>query len=257
MSFEFLAPDAAAADERFTPLARTPMERAARAAGARFETRDGWSVAVGYASLEQEREACRRAAGWADVSHLGKLELHASSADDLSAVVAQVAGGATLELGTATRAGDAWWLPLTADRALVVCEAGAVGGLRDRLEEAAASASRTFSVVDATCKYAAMTLVGPLAREVFARFTAIDVRPSALPVAGFRPGSIARTPSMLVREGDDRFLFLFGWALGAYVWETVADAGAHLGGAPVGVEALEEIAIGAAAGAVVEEAGRA
>ena len=239
MSFEFLAPDAAAADERFTPLARTPMERAARAAGARFETRDGWSVAVGYASLEHEREACRRAAGWADVSHLGKLELHAASADDLSAVVAQVAGGAPLELGTATRAGDAWWLPLTADRALVGCEAGAVGGLRERLEEAAASAAGTFSVVDATCKYAAMTLVGPLAREVFARFTAIDVRPSALPVAGFRPGSIARTPSMLVREGDDRFLFLFGWALGAYVWEAVADAGAHLGGAPVGVEALE------------------
>jgi aminomethyltransferase len=256
VTLEFLAPDAVNGGERFTPLARTPMERAARAAGARFETRDGWNVAVGYASLEQEREACRRAAGWADVSPLGKLELHASSADDLSAVVAQVAGGATLELGTATRAGDAWWLPLTAERALVVCDPGAVGSLRERVEEAAGSAGGTFSVIDATCKYAAMTLVGPLAREVFARFTAIDVRPGSLPVGGFRPGSIARTPSMLVREGEDRFLFLFGWALGAYVWETVADAGTHLGGTPVGVDALDEIAIGAGAG-VVEEAGRA
>jgi heterotetrameric sarcosine oxidase gamma subunit len=252
VSLEFLQPDAANGAERFAPLARTPMERAARAAGARFETRDGWSVAVGYASVEQEREACRRAAGWADVSHLGKLELHATAADDLRGVVAQVADGAALELGTATRAADAWWLPFTAERALVVCEPGAVGALRERLEDAAGGASRTFSVVDATCKYAALTLVGPLAREVFARFTAIDVRPSALPVGGFRPGSIARTPGMLVREGEDRFLFLFGWALGAYVWETVSDAGTHLGAAPVGIDALEAVAI-----AAVEEAGRA
>ena len=252
MTLEFLAPDAADGGERFAPLARTPMERAARAAGARFETRDGWSVAVGYAAAEHEREACRRAAGWADVSHLGKLELHATAADDLSAVVAQVAGGAALELGSATRAADAWWLPLTAERAVVVCEPGAVGALRERLEDAAGAASSTFSVVDATCKYAALTLVGPLAREVFARFTAIDVRPSALPVGGFRPGSIARTPGMLVREGEDRFLFLFGWALGAYVWETVSDAGRHLGAAPVGIDALEALAI-----AAVEEAGRA
>jgi heterotetrameric sarcosine oxidase gamma subunit len=251
VSFEFLAPDSAVADDRFTPVARSPMERAARAAGARFETRDGWSVAVGYTSLEQEREACRRAAGWADVSHLGKLELHASSAEDLSAVVAQVAGGASLELGTATRAADAWWLPLTAERAVVVCEAGAVGGLRERLEEAAGAASRTFSIVDATCKFGALTLVGPLAREVFARFTAIDLRPKATPVGAVRPGSIARGPGLLVREAEERFLFLFGAALGAYMWETVADAGAHLGGAPVGAEALEEIAI------AVEEAGRA
>jgi heterotetrameric sarcosine oxidase gamma subunit len=257
VSFEFLAPDTAVADDRHTPLARTPMERQARAAGARFEVRDGWNVAAGYASVEHEREACRRAAGWADVSHLGKLELHASAADDLAAIVAQATDGATLELGTATRAADAWWLPLTAERALVVCEPGALSGLRERLDEAPGSASRTVSVIDATCKYAALTLVGPLAREVFARFSAIDLRPQVTPVLGFRPGSIARTPGMVVREGEDRFLLLFGWAVGAYLWETVADAGAHLGASPVGVDALDEVAVGAGSAAIEEGASRA
>jgi heterotetrameric sarcosine oxidase gamma subunit len=257
VSFDFLAPDAAVAGDRFAPVARTPMERAAMAAGARFEGRDGWRVATGYSSLEQEREACRRAAGWADVSHLGKLELHAS-ADDLAAVVAEAAGGATLELGTATRAADAWWLPLTGERALVVCEPAATAGLRERLEGAAASAARTVTVLDATCKYAALTLVGPLAREVFARFSAIDVRAKVLPVGGFRPGSIARSPGLLVREGEDRFLLMVGWALGQYLWETVADAGEHLGGAPLGLDALGEVALGGGAGGIeVQEAGRA
>jgi heterotetrameric sarcosine oxidase gamma subunit len=246
VTLEFLAPDAAVASDRHTPLARTPMERAALAAGARFEVRDGWNVAAGYGSPERERAAVRETAGWADVSHLGKLEVHASNADDLAAIVAQAADGATLELSSATRAADAWWLPLTADRAIVVCDSAALPGLRDRLEEAAGSASATVSVIDATCKYAALTLVGPLAREVFARFSAVDVRPAVLPVGGFRPGSIARTPGHLVREGEDRFLLLFGWAVGAYVWETVADAGAHLGGSPVGLDALDEVAIGIA-----------
>src|SRR3954465_14883287 len=148
MSFEFLAPDTAVSDERFAPIARSPMERAARAAGARFEARDGWNVAVGYASLEQEREACRRAAGWADVSHLGKLELHATAADDLTASVGRVGGGATLELGTATRAADAWWLPLTAERAVVVCEPGAVPGPRERLAEAGGGGAAAATLRD-------------------------------------------------------------------------------------------------------------
>jgi heterotetrameric sarcosine oxidase gamma subunit len=254
VSFSFLAPDAAVADDRFTPIARSPMERDAKAAGARFEVRDGWNVTVGYTSVEQEREAQRRAAAWADVSHLGKLELHASP-DDLAAVVAQASGGAALELGRAVRAAGAWWLALTRDRALVVTEPGAVGVVRERLTDAASGASGPVSVIDATSKFAALTILGPLAREVFARFTALDLRPGVTPVHGLRPGSVARNPAVLVREAEDRYLVLFGWALGHYMWTVVADAGKHLGAAPVGVDALEPIAAGGAP--VKEEAGRA
>jgi len=75
-------------------------------------------------------------------------------------------------------------------------------------------------------------------RETFARFCALDLRPHVIPVGALRPGSIGRQPGILIREDEDRYLFLFGWATGEYMWSTVADAAGHLGGGPIGVDAL-------------------
>ena len=53
---------------------------------------------------------------------------------------------------------------------------------------------------------AALTIAGPLARETFARFCALDLRPDvAAGRARFRPGSVARTPGFVLRE-DERAL---------------------------------------------------
>jgi sarcosine oxidase gamma subunit len=98
--------------------------------------------------------------------------------------------------------------------------------------------------------FAALTVVGPAAREVFARFCAIDLRTDVTPVRGLRPGSVARQPGLVLREAEDRYLVLFGWAVGEYMWTVVEDAARHLGGRPAGVAAL-----GALEEAVLERAG--
>jgi heterotetrameric sarcosine oxidase gamma subunit len=211
VSFEFLAVDAARPEGGRTPLARSPMERAARAAGARFEARDGWNVAVAFE--DEGGGTC----SWTDLSHLGKLEVHGSV-------------GLALELGTARRDGKTWWCPVTRGRTLVICPTSETALLRQRLEETAA-------VVEVTTAYAALAISGPLAREVFARFSAIDLRPAVMPVGAFRPGSVGRTPGMVLREREERYLMLFGAALGEYMWTVVADAAGHLGGGPVGADA--------------------
>ena len=218
MSLAFLSPSP-------DGLARSPMERQARAAGASFEQRDGWSVAVRFDGLAAERERARSAAGFADLSHLGKVEL-------------QGAPAAEFELGRATLTEGAWWCPYSRRRVLALCEPGDLPALRERLGQIAADQHGLTSVVDVTTAFAALALEGPLAREVFARFTALDLRDRVTPVHAFRPGSVARTPGAVLRQSEERWLMLFGAALGQYMWTVVADAAEKLGGGPVGVDAL-------------------
>jgi aminomethyltransferase len=226
VSLAFLSPSAEA-------LSRSPMERQALAAGASFEERDGWNIAVRFDGLEAERERARSTVAFADLSHLGKVEFQGPQPRHL-------------ELGTATHADGMWWCPYTADRTLVVCEPTDLPTLRERLVEHAAGQDELTSVVDVTTAFAALAIGGPLAREVFARFTAIDLRNKITPLRGFRPGSVARTPGAILREGEQRWLMLFGAALGQYMWTVVADAAESLGGGPVAADALTTAATEAA-----------
>jgi glycine cleavage system aminomethyltransferase T len=237
------------------------MERPARAAGARLEVREGWNVAIAFADPAVERARLDDRVAFADRSNLLKLELQAEPGV-LAAVIEAASGGHRLEPGRAVRSRGAWWCPVTPARALVLGDPEAAAEIRAAVAEAATdagaaaadaavavaeaataiAAAATITVADLTCGLAALTLAGPDARELLARFCAIDVRPTVTPVGGFRPGSVARTPGYVVRDGEQSLLVLVGWALGEYLWTVVADAAEHLGGGPVGADALREAA---------------
>ncbi|MEA2177920.1 MAG: sarcosine oxidase, subunit gamma [Solirubrobacteraceae bacterium] len=203
MTLSFLDPSPRAGAGTHVPVARSPMEAVAVAAGARLERRDGWNVAASFDGPDHSAVV-----GFADVSHLRKVELQG----DL--------GGT---MGAAIREDGAWTCPLTPTKRLVI------GGDPDP------------AGVDLTGAFCALTIIGPQARETIARFCALDLRRDVMPVAGLRPGSVARTPGLVLREEEDRFLLLVGSAYGEYLWTVVADAAGHLGGGPIGVDSLPDL----------------
>jgi heterotetrameric sarcosine oxidase gamma subunit len=199
-ALSFLTPDAIDAP------ARSPMHDSAARAGARFAVVDGFEVVTGYADPGEYTATV----AFADRSHLVKLELNGPPPRALRPGVAELVDGN-------------WWCPVTPTRTLLL-------GAASVREAAAASGA---NVVEVTSGLAAMALIGPMANELLARFCAIDVRPQVTPVAGFRPGSVARTPGYLLKTAEHELLIMVGAALGRYLWEVVADAAAHLGGGPV------------------------
>jgi glycine cleavage system aminomethyltransferase T len=239
MSFEFLAPDAARSANGTTPALRSPIEWALRDRGANFTHRAGWRVVTDYGDTAAELDACRESVGVADLSQLGKLELHGEPGS-VSTIVAELTGGAVAP-GKATLHEGVWWCPMTMGRVLALSPPERTAEVRALLE-AAASAASFASVVEMTSAYGSNALAGPLSRETFARTMALDLRPDHFEVAGFAPVSVARTPGMVLRQEPDIYLHLFGAGFAHYVWTVFVDAAEHLGGRAVGTAALEALA---------------
>jgi glycine cleavage system aminomethyltransferase T len=239
MSFEFLAPDATTAHDGEPPAPRSPIEWVHRRAGARIATRSGWRAVAAYGANGAEAAACRRSVGVADVSFLGKLELQGDPGD-VAAIVGELAGGVRLGPGQAALSEGTWWCPISADRVLAVTQPESSAAGRGARGAAAGSRPRFVSVLELTTALCSNAVVGPLAREAFARATALDLRPERFAEAAFAPVSVARIPGMILRERGNRFLHLFGAGYAAYVWTVFADAAGELGGRAVGTEALED-----------------
>ena len=200
----FLSPSGA--DPSLGGPLRTPIDELHRAAGAETVERDGWRIA--------RYPAASGAALWAaDASDLGKLELRGSPP-----AIDRATGG--LALGESRREGDARCARLTPGRALVLCPAAATG---ERLRALGPAA------LDLTCAWAAVRLGGAARRDLFARISGLDARPDRFPAGRVMLGSVARCPAIVVHEESATLLVLVAWEYGAYLWETLHDAGAPLG----------------------------
>ena len=178
---------------------RSAMEHRLRDAGATFEWRGPWLVAT---SVPGEEELVERV-GFADASHLGKLELRGGPrpADGPDRHVLQIAPGR--------------WIVLCAWEARAEVAAGLAGG-RDL-------------VLDMTGAWSLLLLAGAEAERLLRRLGPIVELPGGGPVAGV-PGRAFRRSGLI-------------WVLVAveyaqHLWDVCLDLSAPLGGGSAGLDAL-------------------
>ena len=191
---EFLSPDQARPTESFQPLLKSSLERRLREAGAEFEEREGWLVAVSVPGAAQRSPRIR------DITHTAKIE---------------VRGGVNgLELEGAEV------VAITPERTLVLTDYRRGAALRAELRE------QFRTVVDMSAALAGLEIAGSGARTVMARLTDLDLE--ALPAAG----SVSHVPAVVLRDGDESFRIFFPQEYGHYLWEAAVDAAEPLGGGP-------------------------
>jgi len=184
----------------------TVMLAVLRRHGATMGKRHGRWAPVDFGSVAAEEAVCRSAVGLVERSDRAMLEIRGGDVDRA--------------LGELTSLGDhAWWLRLSAQRAIVRCEApdedAAIAAMR-RVEDVA--------IVDVAAAHAALTLVGPLADAV-------------LGASGVEQEGIA----LVLRKDPVCVELLVGCAQGPALWYRLLEVGESFDIACVGVEAAERL----------------
>ncbi len=240
----------------FTPERRTALHSRHAAMGAKFMLAGAWQRPEYYArSLDRseciytEAEKVRKSVGMIDVSTLGKLEVRGVDAAEF---LERVYTGrySNLKVGMTRYA-------LMLDEAGIVIDDGVIARLSTNhfyLTTTTSGSTNIYrelsrlntiwrldcGIVNLTGARSAINLAGPLAREVLAKLTEMDLSSTAFPYLGVREGRIADIPAILMRVG-----FVGEWGYEIHVaaesvpalWDALEDAGKNFDILPFGVEA--------------------
>jgi aminomethyltransferase len=234
-----------------TPLKRTPLYDAHRAAGARMVPFGGWEMPVQYAGIVEEHRRVRAAVGLFDVSHMGEFEVEGPEAlavlqrlttNDAAALeVGQVQysllctpdGGIVDDL-TVYRLGPEHFMAtvnaanIDGDWAWVAGEAGV-----------RASGARWRNVSGDT---GLVAVQGPRAEALVGRLADGDV--AGLGYYRFARGRVAGVAALISRTGytgEDGFELYVAAGDTPRLWAALLDAGQADGVGPIGLGARDTL----------------
>jgi glycine cleavage system aminomethyltransferase T len=192
--------------------------------------REGWMVAADFGCLATELATSRAAAGLADLSSIGKFEVSGPAA----ALAELDPAGRPLRPGRTVRVEGTWWCPLSPEALLVLCAPASRDRVRADLAEHTTGAG--INVTDVTSTRVALALLGPRAAQVLARVGA-----AATPRGAARLASIDGIPTLVIHEHELRWLLVAPADDGPALWQALSEAGAPVGLAYVGADALHQL----------------
>lgn len=245
----------------YAPVRELPMHRQHLSLGAAMDIYGAWHRPACYPRpREDEEDAVRREAlqvrshvGICDGSALGKIEVHGPDAAEFLNFI-YLNNVPTLKVGSCR-----YGLMLSEQGVIfddgVFCRLGDTEFLVSTTSAHAAQVYRSMeewlqcellnmdvTLMNATESWANVTIAGPRARELLARFdTDIDLSRDAFPFMGIRTGHLEGVPARVMRvsfSGEVCFEVNVPAAYGADLWDEALGRGEDLGVTPYGVESM-------------------
>lgn len=201
------------------PILRSPLASIHSSSGADMVTDGGAEWVRSYGDPERERATIHEGIGLADVTVRAKIDVRG----DVDRALSPLPGDVVTRI-----AGD-WALSFSPP-----------GSVTERVASMQATAGASAMVTDVTHLYAGFALAGPSLSDALARLTAWD--PSTLesgdatgaPIADVRAIAVRREASVPILE------VWVAMEFARYAWRSILEVVEHLGGEPVGWEALRE-----------------
>ncbi len=205
------------------------VPKACLAASAGLHERDGHTVVAHYGSVSAEIAVCMKSVGLADHSDYGVLELRGEREMLDRALIARF-GDPPLAVGSARRLNGVWYLRMDAHHTLLVGPHAAL------TTGVATPYKRDGSVTyhDIRASLAIVGLVGPRATRLL---VAADL-PGKLSIGAIGTAAGDRSILAILRESQRRYLVILRADAADSLWVRLLTAGAPLGAALVGYDAL-------------------
>jgi heterotetrameric sarcosine oxidase gamma subunit len=225
------------------PIKHTPLHPTAQSLNARFVDLNGWQVAEGFDDLDAELAAARQRVVLADQSARGKIQIEGLVA---GAIMQTIWSGPQLAVGQGAEMESGQIYRLRADQYFISTPPGAEEETLQALTVVTQSVDDLITVTDLTHGRAELYLLGPAGAELLSRLCGLDFHPSVFPNLAAKSSSVAKTTQLIIRRdqaGLPGYRLIGAASLGAYVWETIFQAGQDLGVIPIGQTALDSLDI--------------
>jgi sarcosine oxidase subunit alpha len=216
------------------PIKLTPLHTIAQRLGAQFTEQRRWRIPEVYTTLEDEITAAREGVVLADESPNGKLTIEGDGAESVLSAAFDVP---TLAIGE----GFNRIYRLRSNFFFISTPPGGETAARKKLTTTVEKSEQFVTVTDITHGWSEIRVIGPASQELLSKVCGLDFHPTAFPDGAAKQSSLVKTAQLIIRRDIDElptFSIIGAQSLGAYIWDTMVEAGQEFGLLPIGRSAL-------------------
>ncbi len=224
-----------------SPRMLTPIYQRAAALGAKFVDIDGWHVPDLYSTVEAEVKAAQESVALADGSANTKILVEGEGAETLLKSAYRYRA---LKIGTGAKISAGILYRLRNDRFFISAPPEAHAEALEALQADVQGSDQLITVSDLTHGRAELHLIGPTSPELLSGLCGLDFSDGAFPDLTAKSSSLAKTSQLILRHdlaAIPTYAIVGARSLGAYLWDTILEAGSDLGIAPIGQAAIREL----------------